>query len=72
MGLRFLAFILLLAFIPCAFAEKTDAGKPPYLKKSTAPSSDKMDKVLLGQEEILKQLEEIKNELYVIKIRATK
>ena len=71
MGPRLLAALLLLAVIPCAFAE-TDPGAPTYHKKTTPASSDKMDKVLANQEEILKQLDEIKNELYVIKIRATK
>ncbi len=71
MGPRLLAAILLLALIPCAYAE-SDPGKAAYLQKSTAASSYKIDKVLAGQEEILKQLKEIKSELYVIKIRATK
>lgn len=71
MGPRLLAAFFLLALIPCAYAE-TDPGTAVYLKKSTAESSDKLDKVLASQEEILKQLKEIKNELYVIKIRATK
>ncbi len=32
----------------------------------------KLDKLLSGQEDILKQLDEVKKELYIIKVRATK
>lgn len=71
MGLRILTVLFLLTLIPCAYAE-SDPGTAAYLKKTSASSSDKIEKVLANQEEILKQLQEIKNELYVIKIRATK
>lgn len=70
MGPRFLAALLLLAVIPCAYAQ--DPGTSTYLKKTTSASSDKLDQVLAVQEEILKQLQEIKNELYIVKIRSTK
>lgn len=71
MGQRLLAAIFLLVFIPCAHAE-TNIKAETSLKKNTSASTEKIDKVLAGQQEILKQLDEIKNELYVIKIRATK
>lgn len=66
---KLIAFFVFAAWITAsaglAFAE-------PAKQASVEQISEKFDKLLKSQEEILKQLADIKNELYIVKIRATK
>ena len=41
-------------------------------ESATGPSQVKLDQIIKNQQEIIKQLAEIKQELYVIKVRATR
>ena len=52
---------------------------PPLFAETPAKTTDsgtkdqgKLDKIIASQQEILKQLEEIKQELQIVKIRATR
>ena len=50
----------------------TPAAKPVKKPGQFEEVSEKVDNLLKGQDAILQQLEEIKSELYIVKIRATK
>ena len=44
----------------------------PRLYADDATISAKLDRVISGQEEILKKLEEVKEEVQIVKVRATR
>ena len=63
----FLAAALCLA--PSAFAADTSAAAP---KVQTQQLDKKMDQIIATQKEIIQKLDEIKSEVEVVKIRATR
>lgn len=66
-------FLLILCLTPCAHAQTASPALPS--KGPSQPSSSdsaKIDEILKTQKEILKKLEEMKQELYIVKIRATR
>lgn len=48
------------------------AETPAKAASTPSPNQDTLKKILLGQEEILRQLDEIKKELAIVKARATR
>ncbi len=59
---RILSVIFAVFFLASSYA---------HAEPLASESSRKLDKILETQKQILQQIEEIKQELYVIKIRAT-
>ena len=59
-----------LFFSPTAFSAPTDALTSPAAAKGEINA--KLDRIVKNHEEIIKQLEEMKKELYIIKIRASR
>ena len=72
---RFMAFVFLgfLMFLlnRCAFADENTSPAPSANPTDNESVSRKLDKMADTQAEILKQLDEIKAELQIVKIRAS-
>ena len=67
--MTFMAVILAAASVIIYQGARTAQAKEPL---DSAAVSEKLDRILRNQQSIMQSLEEVKKELYVVKIRATR
>lgn len=71
--MRFFPLLLVgMLLSPCVLQAANSPSKPAVDTAKNQPSAAKLDQILLNQKEILKQLAEIKEELLIVKARATR
>ncbi len=71
---KFLAVTIfgILVFSPAAFSVPADTSTSPSPAAAKGEINAKLDQIVKNHEEIIKQLEEMQKELYIIKIRASR